>query len=216
MMLTNGAAVLAIASLFTIGFASWEEVGGAGSVDFDIEAIVKDHSEKLFYSAHDSFVVYPTGIMQEAVSEANRVYTTTPYLNFYLLFELSDGFLPTSTFTNKLLLSFYTFDELDNKIELDGLTAAAGFSYWYVALNDKAVTNKDELENRISGSAAKTTSDNTCSFLPTQVFTLAKYVSLKVQWTINNTYSFKDFYTYIGSKSQLYFDLEVYGEVTND
>ena len=107
MMLANGAAVLAIASLFTIGFASWEEVGGAGSADVNISGNVEDYSEKLFYSAHDSFVVYPTGIMQEAVSETNRVYTTTPYLNFYLLFELSDGFLPTSTFTNKLLLSTF-------------------------------------------------------------------------------------------------------------
>ena len=216
MMLANGAAVLAIASLFTIGFAAWEEVGGAGTADVNVNVNVENYSEKLINSDYETFVIYPTGIMQTPVSDTNRTYTTTPYLTFYLFFELMDGFQTTSTFENKFFLSFYTLDSNNTKTKISTLTAASGFRYWYIASNNDAIKNKADLNEKVGTSLGTTTETNVCSYVGNETFKLAKYMSLKIQWTINDTNAnFKEFYTNIGSKSKIYFDLEIFGGVTN-
>ena len=85
--LANGSAVLAIASLFSIGFSAWAEVGGEATADIDgININVSNHGAKMLAFDYKTFYLYNTGIMQ---NQNDAVYTSTPYLSFLAVFEIN-------------------------------------------------------------------------------------------------------------------------------
>lgn len=87
--LANSSAGLAIASLFSIGFAAWAEVGGAASTTIDgINISVSNHGANVIAFDSESFYLYNTGIMQ---NQDDLIYTSSPYLSFLAVFEIKQA-----------------------------------------------------------------------------------------------------------------------------
>lgn len=195
--LANGSAVLAIASLFSIGFSAWAEVGGETTAELDsnVNISVENHgvAELLDTSNSVPFIIYPTGCSQVSMenSTSNRTYTDTPYITFYLFFK----------FVHTNISCSISFDlQYVSETEDKYFVPAEGFTYYEDFANQEpsnAVFDNSNLEQ-------KSTNKNTIQYNNISDI----YYSMKVMWTVNVIYSntdgiakYADFYKNIGTKT---------------
>lgn len=215
--LANGSAVLAIASLFSIGFAAWAEVGKDSTAYIDgININVSNHGAKMLAFDYETFYLYDTGIMQ---NQNDVEYTSTPYLSFLAVFEIKQADV------NRPINC--TFE----------LTCPTGFSPGITLYKDSA--GKEQSANYkckplfFSSTINKITSidvllkDNTFmstdftfpqsgetyTFNNTQTLSTDAYLHVYIEWNVNIPANYVDFFDTVSSLSSLTFGLDIGAEV---
>lgn len=189
--LANGSAVLAIASLFSIGFSAWAEVGGettaeVGELSINVNAIGEG---KLLPFFCDSFYIHNTGFTQGMPlneTDNDRFYTDSPYFTFYVGFETK---VPNNA--NAILDVLFTLECANTN-----LVSANTFSYQRL-VTDKKIESKEEYISKVSDFSDFSTIpvDNILSTTLTD-----KYVYFIIKWVVSTAEEYSkagDFYSNI-------------------
>lgn len=213
--LANCSAGLAIASLFSIGFSAWAEVGSAVSTTIDgINISVSNRGANVIAFDSESFYLYNTGIMQ---NQNDLVYTSSPYLSFLAVFEIKQA-------DAKRQINC-TFDLICPTNFSAATTTDKDYSpYKYKTLFYANTTNSistiedwKEEEKKENGSLIPTSfsnpGGNTLMFQNDTDINTNAYLHVYLEWSIVPPSDYKAFYTAVSELASLDFALNIQTEV---
>lgn len=216
--LANGSAVLAIASLFSIGFSAWAEVGGETSVDIDgININVSNHGAKMLSFDYKTFYLYDTGIMQNA---DDREYTTTPYFSFLAVFEINQVDVNRNISCTFDLSCPEGFEPgMTSYVSSSGVVNASYKckTLFYSASTADYIPNIDTLKNNEtftnSNFVYPPVGTNTYTFTNSTTLSTDAYLHFYLEWNVKTPSDYIGFYNAVNTLTSLTFNLEVGAEV---
>ena len=215
--LANGSAVLAIASLFSIGFSAWAEVGGEATADIDgININVSNHGAKMLAFDYKTFYLYDTGIMQNA---DDREYTTTPYFSFLAVFEINQVDVNRNISCTFDLSCPEGFEPgMTSYVSSSGVT---NVSYKCKTIFYPTSTNHiptiDDLKKN-ENFASKNfeyppPESNTYTFINSTTLFTDAYLHFYLEWNVKTPSNYIQFYNAVNALTSLTFNLKVGAEI---